>query len=181
MTDYRAVMDLVLKGWSVRQITASMGCSHSTVQKVRKVLQAEQITTTAQIAGLNDEAVAVLFHDGRSTGQGVFAPIDFDSVVKARTGRHKTTLQVLWGEVHLNANAAGAAVLQLRAVSPACSAARRCHRGNRPDRARTSSHYAGGLGRNEDALVRPHRGTSKQAQCVCRLAAVFRDAVCLCV
>ncbi|MCG7257432.1 helix-turn-helix domain-containing protein [Corynebacterium hadale] len=49
MTDYRAVMDLVLKGWSVRQITAAMGCSHSTVQKVRKVLQAEQITTTAQI------------------------------------------------------------------------------------------------------------------------------------
>ena len=98
MTDYRAVMDLVLKGWSVRQITATMGCSHSTVQKVRKVLQAEQITTTAQIAGLNDEAVAVLFHDGRSTGQGVFVPIDFDSVVKARTGRHKTTLQVLWGK-----------------------------------------------------------------------------------
>ncbi|AIJ33984.1 helix-turn-helix domain-containing protein [Corynebacterium imitans] len=57
MTDYRAVMDLVLKGWSVRQITASMGCSHSTVQKVRKVLQAEQLTTTAQIAGPNDEAV----------------------------------------------------------------------------------------------------------------------------
>ena len=80
MTDYRAVMDLVLKGWSVRQITAAMGCSHSTVQKVRKVLQAEQITTTAQIAGLNDEAVAVLFHDGGSTGQGVFVPIDFDSV-----------------------------------------------------------------------------------------------------
>ena len=95
MTDYRAVMDLVLKGWSVRQITAAMGCSHSTVQKVRKMLQAEQITTTAQIAGLNDEAVAVLFHDGGSTGQGVFVPIDFDSVVKARTGRHKTTLQVL--------------------------------------------------------------------------------------
>ncbi|MBG9355088.1 helix-turn-helix domain-containing protein [Corynebacterium belfantii] len=98
VTDYRAVMDLVLKGWSVRQITATMGCSHSTVQKVRQVLQAEQLTTTAQIAGLNDEAVAVLFHDGRSTGQGVFVPIDFDSVVKARTGRHKTTLQVLWGK-----------------------------------------------------------------------------------
>ncbi|CAB0670448.1 hypothetical protein FRC0493_02254 [Corynebacterium diphtheriae] len=98
VTDYRAVMDLVLKGWPVRQITATMGCSHSTVQKVRQVLQAEQLTTTAQIAGLNDEAVAVLFHDGRSTGQGVFVPIDFDSVVKARTGRHKTTLQVLWGK-----------------------------------------------------------------------------------
>ena len=57
MTGYRAVMDLVLKGWSVRQITATMGCSHSTVQKVRTVLQAEQLTATAQIAGLNDEAV----------------------------------------------------------------------------------------------------------------------------
>lgn len=33
MTDYRAVMDLVLKDWSVRQIRATVRCSHSTVQK----------------------------------------------------------------------------------------------------------------------------------------------------
>ncbi|WP_353959755.1 helix-turn-helix domain-containing protein [Corynebacterium gottingense] len=63
-------MDLVLKGWSVRQITATMGCSHSTVQKVHKVLQAEQLTTTAQIAGLNDEAVV----DSRFRVVGTRAP-----------------------------------------------------------------------------------------------------------
>lgn|GEM_PF-6780444 len=33
MTDYRAVMDQVLKGWSVRQICSSLQCSHTTVQK----------------------------------------------------------------------------------------------------------------------------------------------------
>ena len=70
MTDYRAVMDLVLKDWSVRQITASMGCSHSTVQKIRKMLQSEQITTAAQIAGLNDEAVV----DSRFRVVGTRAP-----------------------------------------------------------------------------------------------------------
>ncbi|MFW9218404.1 hypothetical protein ACOJA8_14025, partial [Corynebacterium striatum] len=29
-------------------------------------------------------------------GQGEFVPIDFEKVVKARTGRTKQTLQVLW-------------------------------------------------------------------------------------
>ena len=33
MTDYRAVMDQVLKGWSVRQICSNSRCSHTTVQK----------------------------------------------------------------------------------------------------------------------------------------------------
>lgn len=31
VTDYRAVMDLVLKGWSVRLIRTTVGCSHTTV------------------------------------------------------------------------------------------------------------------------------------------------------
>lgn len=97
MTDYRAVMDLVLKGWSVRQIRTTVGCSHTTVQKAREALDASGITTEAQLAGLTNEALAGLFHDGRSTGQGDFVPIDYDAVARARTGRHKVTLQVLWG------------------------------------------------------------------------------------
>ncbi|MCP1388264.1 helix-turn-helix domain-containing protein, partial [Corynebacterium sp. TA-R-1] len=97
MTDYRAVMDLVLKGWSVRQIRSTVGCSHTTVQKAREALEASGITTEAQLAGLSSESLAGLFHDGRSTGQGDFVPIDYDAVAKARTGRHKVTLQVLWG------------------------------------------------------------------------------------
>lgn len=44
MTDYRAVMDLVLKGWSVRQIRTTVGCSHTTVQKAREALEASELT-----------------------------------------------------------------------------------------------------------------------------------------
>lgn len=38
MTDYRAVMDLVLQGWSVRQICSTVRCSHTTVQKARHTM-----------------------------------------------------------------------------------------------------------------------------------------------
>ncbi|MDK7181057.1 hypothetical protein QP446_09855 [Corynebacterium riegelii] len=56
-----------------------------------------QITTHAQLAGITDEEMATWFVDGRSVAQGDFVPIDFEAVVKARTGRNKVTLQVLWG------------------------------------------------------------------------------------
>ena len=49
VTDYRAVMDLVLKGWSVRQIRSTVGCSHTTIQKAREALEASGITTQAQL------------------------------------------------------------------------------------------------------------------------------------
>ncbi|MBG9245019.1 hypothetical protein [Corynebacterium belfantii] len=41
--------------------------------------------------------MATWFVEGRSAAQGDFVPIDFDAVAKARTGRNKVTLQVLWG------------------------------------------------------------------------------------
>ncbi|WP_288749482.1 helix-turn-helix domain-containing protein [uncultured Corynebacterium sp.] len=97
MTDYRAVMDLVLQGWSVRQICSTVRCSHTTVQKARHTMAAHQITTGEQLAGITDEEMATWFVDGRSGAQGDFVPIDFDAVAKARTGRNKVTLQVLWG------------------------------------------------------------------------------------
>ncbi|EPD68687.1 helix-turn-helix domain-containing protein [Corynebacterium pyruviciproducens] len=52
MTDYRAVMDLVLQGWSVRQICSTVRCSHTTVQKARHTMAAHQITTDEQLAGI---------------------------------------------------------------------------------------------------------------------------------
>lgn len=97
MTDYRAVMDLVLQGWSVRQICSTVRCSHTTVQKARQAMAAHQIATDEQLAGITDEEMATWFVDGRSLAQGDFVPIDFDAVAKARTGRNKVTLQVLWG------------------------------------------------------------------------------------
>ena len=97
MTDYRAVMDQVLKGWSVRQICSSSRCSHTTVQKARDALVEHNITTREQLRGVADHELADWFVDGRSHAQGDFVPIDFDAVAKARTGRNKVTLQVLWG------------------------------------------------------------------------------------
>ena len=52
MTDYRAVMDQVLKGWSVRQICSSSRCSHTTVQKARDALVEHNITTREQLRGV---------------------------------------------------------------------------------------------------------------------------------
>ena len=97
MTDYRAVMDQVLKGWSVRKICSSLRCSHTTVQKARDALVEHDITTREQLRGVADHELVDWFVDGRSHAQGDFVPIDFDAVAKARTGRNKVTLQVLWG------------------------------------------------------------------------------------
>ena len=74
MTDYRAVMDLVLQGWSVRQICSTVRCSHTTVQKARQAMAAHEITIDEQLAGVTDEEMATWFADGRSLAQGDLSP-----------------------------------------------------------------------------------------------------------
>ena len=96
MTDYRAVMTLLLGKRSYRQIEDQLGCSHRTISRSNQVLRSLGIRTVDQVLALTDDELDELFVDGRSTGQGEFVPIDFDAVVKARTGRNKQTLQVLW-------------------------------------------------------------------------------------
>ena len=66
MTDYRAVMDLVFQGWSIRQICSTVRCSHTTVQEARHTLAAHKITTREQLADITDEEMASWFVDGRS-------------------------------------------------------------------------------------------------------------------
>ncbi|MGY6463145.1 hypothetical protein ACXIUA_04340 [Corynebacterium sp. UMB8791] len=48
-----------------------------------------------------------IFVDRRSSGQGEFVPIDFGAIVKARTGRTKQTLQVLWARYTTGPGQAG--------------------------------------------------------------------------
>ncbi|MDK6493119.1 hypothetical protein QP172_05170 [Corynebacterium coyleae] len=72
MTDYPAVIDQVLKGWSVRQICSSSRCSHTTVQKARDALAEHNITTREQLRGVADHELADWFVDGRSHAQGDF-------------------------------------------------------------------------------------------------------------
>ena len=96
MTDYRAVMKLLVQQRSYRQIEQQLGCSHRAISRSNQVLRSLGIRTVDQVLALTDDELDELFVDGRSTGQGEFVPIDFDAVVKARTGRNKQTLQVLW-------------------------------------------------------------------------------------
>ena len=67
------------------------------MQKARGALVEHNITTREQLRGVADHELVDWFVDGRSHAQGDFVPIDFDAVAKARTGRNKVTLQVLWG------------------------------------------------------------------------------------
>lgn len=97
MTDYKAVMKLLIQQRSYREIENQLGCSHRAVSRANTVLRSHGFTTVEQVDGLSTDELDAMFVDGRSSGQGDFVPIDFQAVVKARTGRNKVTLQVLWG------------------------------------------------------------------------------------
>ena len=96
MTDYRAVMTLLLGKRSYRQIEDQLGCSHRAISRANQALRSLGLTTAQQVAALTNDELDEIFVDKRTSGQGEFVPIDFDAVVKARTGRAKQTLQVLW-------------------------------------------------------------------------------------
>ena len=96
MTDYRAVMTLLIRKRSYRQIEDQLGCSHRTISRANQALRSLGLTTVEQVAALTNDDLDEKFVDKRSSGQGEFVPIDFDAVLKTRTGRVKQTLQVLW-------------------------------------------------------------------------------------
>lgn len=96
MTDYRAVMTLLIRQRSYRQIEHQLGCSHRAISRANQALRSLGLTTVEPVTALTNDELDEIFVDRRSSGQGEFVPIDFDAVVKARTGRVKLTLQVLW-------------------------------------------------------------------------------------
>lgn len=98
VTNYRLIMHLLLGGSSYRMIQARCGAAHATIAKATKTLEECRITTSAQLDGYNDDDLAALVGDGRMTMAATFVPIDFDTVVTARTGRKKTPLNVLWAD-----------------------------------------------------------------------------------
>ena len=89
-------MTLLIKQRSYRQIEQQLGCSHRAIARANHTLRTCGFSTVEHVAALTDNELDELFVDKRSTGQGEFVPIDFEKVVKARTGRTKQTLQVLW-------------------------------------------------------------------------------------
>lgn len=96
MADYRHIMSLLVRGYSYREVQALAGCSHRTIAKARQVLDAESLTTDAQVQALAAEYLDRLFTDGRKSTPGEFVPIDIEAVVAARIGRKKPPLKVLW-------------------------------------------------------------------------------------
>ena len=96
MADYRQVMTLLLQGHPYRQIESMAGCSHRTIAKAARVLEREVLSTPEQIEALSVEDLDRLFADGRKSAAEEFVPVDIDRVVKARLGRKKPPLKVLW-------------------------------------------------------------------------------------
>ena len=96
MADYRLIMTLLLQQRAYRQIEVMAGCSHRAIARARRVLDAERLSTAAQVEALTVEDLDRLFADGRKTVSGEFVPVDVDKVVAARVGRKKPPLKVLW-------------------------------------------------------------------------------------
>jgi len=96
MADYRLIMTLLVQQRPYRQIEVMAGCSHRAIARARRVLDAERLSTAAQIEALTVEDLDRLFADGRKTVSGEFVPVDVDKVVAARVGRKKPPLKVLW-------------------------------------------------------------------------------------
>ncbi len=96
MADYRLIMTLLVQQRPYRQIEVMAGCSHRAIARARRVLDAEGLSTTAQIEALTVEDVDRLFTDGRKAVSGDFVPVDVEKVVAARVGRKKPPLKVLW-------------------------------------------------------------------------------------
>ena len=82
MTDYRAIMTLLIKQRSYRQIEQQLGCSHRVIARANHTLRTCGFSTVEQVAALTDNELDELFVDKRTTGQGEFVPIDFEKSLK---------------------------------------------------------------------------------------------------
>lgn len=95
MTDYRAIMALVFKDRSYRQIVEAVGCSHREVSTARKVI-ADRGITAQRLATMPDAELAELFPDGRTrVSTGYDAP-DFARVVKSMRSNPHFTVLLAW-------------------------------------------------------------------------------------
>ena len=108
MADYRLIMTLLVQQRPYRQIEVMAGCSHRAIARARRVLEAERLSTAAQIEALTIEDMDRLFADGRKAVSEDFVPVDVDKVVAARVGRKKPPLKVLWARYLKSGQAPGA-------------------------------------------------------------------------
>jgi hypothetical protein len=93
MVDYRAIMALLFKERSYRQVVEAVGCSHRDVSAARKVI-ADRGITARRLASMSDSELAELFPDGRTRVSTGYEAPEFGRVVKSmRSNPHFTLLQ----------------------------------------------------------------------------------------
>lgn len=96
VVDYPKVMRLLLEGRSYRQIGALLSVAPATVSKAAKAVEKLGVDSPEQLDMIPADRIAAVVADGRRRVVSEFAPIDFDAVLRARTGRKKIALNVLW-------------------------------------------------------------------------------------
>lgn len=96
MVDYPKVMRLLLEGRSYRQIGALLSVAPATVSKAAKAVEKLGVDSPEQLDMIPADRIAAVVADGRRRVVSEFAPIDFDAVLRTRTGRKKIALNVLW-------------------------------------------------------------------------------------
>lgn len=95
MVDYRAIMGLVFKDRSYRQIVEVVGCSHRDVSAARKMIK-DRGLTAQHLAGMSDAELAGLFPDGRAGVSAGYDVPDFARVVKSMRSNSHFTLLLAW-------------------------------------------------------------------------------------
>jgi transposase len=99
MADYRAIMTLVFKGRSYREIVDAVGCSHREVSTARRTITDRGIDAR-RLAEMSDAELAGLFPDGRGKVSAGYDLPDFQRVASSmRSNRHFTLLQAWRGYV----------------------------------------------------------------------------------
>lgn len=99
MADYRAIMILVFKGRSYREIVDAVGCSHRDVSTARKT-STDRGIDAQRLAEMSDAELAGLFPDGRGKVSAGYELPDFKRVAGSmRSNRHFTLLQAWRGYV----------------------------------------------------------------------------------
>lgn len=96
MTDYRYILKLLIRGLAYRQIEASASCSHRSIARAKKALNAHGWTTEEQINALTKHDLDRIFTDGRRLTSEDFLTPDFDAITRARSRHKKPSLRQLW-------------------------------------------------------------------------------------
>ena len=75
MTDYRAIMTLLIKQRSYRQIEQQLGCSHRVIARANHTLRTCGFSTVEQVAALTDNELDELGPDPLFGGHLISSPV----------------------------------------------------------------------------------------------------------